>query len=215
MVILLSGFTTKDNSSLVSSVKYNFLNKNYKIGFIPSCTGKNSINYLNKVKKYLSKYGLFRFEVFDIDEKYNENNIKTLFECEIIYFSGGNTFYFLHLLRKRKLLYKIVSFHKNGGHIIGLSAGSLLMTNCIGTAYYGDENYIDLKDLSSFGFVDYEVIPHWQKNKIYLKQLLKYTKKTKNKVITINDGDGIIFNNNINNFFGNFNIIENGKINKL
>ncbi|WP_199621429.1 Type 1 glutamine amidotransferase-like domain-containing protein [Paenibacillus alkalitolerans] len=78
-----------------------------------------------------------------------------MFDYDAIHLSGGNTFYFLSLLKKRNTMEMLRAYVNKGGILIGVSAGSILMTKTIGFAGYGvdgDRNVV---------YVDFEFLPHW------------------------------------------------------
>jgi len=86
---------------------------------------------------------------FDVDKEYDEKKIEELLACDAIFLSGGNTYYFLNSLRKRKFLPKLREYVRIGGILIGVSAGSIIMSKTIDITTLHDENTIGLKDYTA------------------------------------------------------------------
>jgi dipeptidase E len=210
-LILLSDFTENDNVNLKRKMRELFLDKKYTISYIPSMSDRK-LKYFKKAKMKLSKYGNFQFDYFDIDDFCNVDKVEKIFKSEIIYLSGGNTYYFLNNLKKRYLITRLRKYVENGGHIIGLSAGAILMSKDISSAKFGDEDIVGLSNLSSLALVDFDFMPHWNEDSHYLDDLKEYSKNTGNTVYACNDGDGIIVMNNKVHFYGNIKMIKQGKI---
>jgi len=210
-LILLSDFTENDNVNLKRKMTEIFNDKKYTISYIPSMSDIK-FKYFEKTKIKLSEFGNFQFNYIDIDDFCNISKIEKIFKSEIIYLSGGNTYYFLNNLRKRYLITRLRKYVKNGGHIIGLSAGAILMSKDISSAKFGDEDIVGLSDLSSLALVDFDFMPHWNVDSHYLDDVKKYSKNTGNTVYACNDGDGIIVMDNKVHFFGDIKMIKQGEM---
>lgn len=214
ILVLLSDFTEEDNLNLKRKMREIFLNKKYTLSYIPSSTDKE-LKYFERTKNKLSEYGNFRFNYFDIDDFCSMERIDNIFKSDVIYLSGGNTYYFLNNLKKRYFITRLRRYVENGGYIIGLSAGAIMMAKDIAVAKFGDEDIIGLSDLSSLALVDFDFMPHWNEDNHYLDQLKDYSKNTGRTVYTCNDGDGIIVMNNELHFYGDIKIINQGEIRKV
>jgi dipeptidase E len=168
------------------------------IAYIPSCSDLTR-KYFNQKIEYYKALGIEDLQYFDLDEEYDASTVNEIFNYDAIHLSGGNTFYFLHLLRKRGLIGLLQAYVKEGGILIGISAGSIIMTNDISVAGLGeesDENIIGMEDKTGLGLVDFEFAPHWNGSMEYLELISKYA-KDKNKVVyACKDGDGIIIDGN-------------------
>ncbi len=208
----VSGKTQIDEASIKL-----FTSKSPKIAYIPA---KSDIQrkYFNQKAAWYRQFGINDFLYFDIDQEYNEEKIPELLSCDAIFLSGGNTYYFLNSLKNRDFIKVINSFVEKGGILIGVSAGSILMSKTIAVTSIdddigGDENLVNLKDLSALGLNNFEFFPHFDKsNKEILKRLRGYSKRNESVIYACNDGDGIIISNNNMQFFGEVLKIENGEI---
>ncbi len=171
------------------------INKNSpSIAYIPSSCDATRI-YFNQKVEYYKALGITDLRYFDLDKEYDESRVNEIFKCDAIHLSGGNTFYFLYQLKKRGFIDLLRNYVKNGGVLIGVSAGSILMTDCIDIAGIGkdsDENFIEIEDKSALGLVDFEFMPHWGNGKEYLALLKKYARLRNKVVYACKDGEGII-----------------------
>lgn len=194
-LVFLSDIIDKDNHELDSRVRALFDHSSPSVGFIPSCSDPQRI-YYNATQSYYMKLGITRFDYFDLDVEYDEEAFSRIFDYEAIHLSGGDTFYFLHLLRKRGIMDSLRSYVSNGGILIGLSAGSILMTRTIGLAGFGepDSNRCQIEDQSALGLVDFEFCPHWDGTEEMADSIRKYAKANRTIVYAVKDGDGIIVN---------------------
>lgn len=212
-LVLLSDFTEKDNVNLKKKMKEIFLDKKYTLSYIPSMADRN-LKCFEKTKNKLSEYGNFEFNYFDIDYFCNIEKTDKIFKSEVIYLSSGNTYYFLNSLKKRYFITRLRRYVENGGYVIGLSAGAIMMAKDISAAQFGDEDIVGLSDLSSLDLVDFDFMPHWNNHSHYLNDLKEYSNNTGNTVYTCNDGDGIIVMNNKLHFYGDIKMIKEGEIRK-
>ncbi|MEZ2323079.1 Type 1 glutamine amidotransferase-like domain-containing protein [Bacillus pacificus] len=153
-------------------------------------TGK----YFNYVVKYYRYLGINNVKYFDLDKEYDERKVNDIFNYDGIHLFGGNTFRFLYSLRKRNLLHSLKSYLKNGGVLIGVSAGSIITTKSIDTAQFLDEDIIGLEDRKSLGIVDFDFMPHWseEQSEKYLDLLKDYSELKSREIYACKDGDGIV-----------------------
>ena len=214
VLVLLSDFTERDNLNLKRKMREIFLNKKYTLSYIPSRSDKK-LKYFEKTKNKLSEYGNFGFNYFDIDDFCSIEKIDKIFKSEVIYLSGGNAYYFLNNLKKRYFITRLRRYVENGGYIIGLSAGAIMMAKDIAAAQFRDEDIVGLSDLSSLALVDFDFMPHWNKDSHYLDEIREYSKNTGKTVYTCNDGDGIIVMNNKVHFYGDIRMIQQGELRQV
>lgn len=179
-----------------------------KIGYIPSSADPKR-RYFNETKTYYGKYGLSLFFYFDLEIEFDRNKLSELGSCDAIYLSGGNTFHFLYLIKKRKLVTFLKKYIQNGNVLIGVSAGSMIMTPSINitAAFHSQKgdleklNAVRLRDFRALNLVNFEFIPHFnEKEKGVFAQ--KYSKSRKHPIYACNDGSGIIVNGQQTTFYG-------------
>jgi len=167
-----------------------------KIGFIPSASDPER-KYFNDRKTFYEQLGMDLYVYFELDIEWESKYIGKLLECDAIHLSGGNTYYFLHWLRKRNMIPVLVQYVAKGGVLIGVSAGSILMTPDISTSSIcGDEMIPGETDFSGMGLVDFSFVPHFDSRDTTLEDLKKYSQEKKTIVYAARDTGAIIVNGN-------------------
>ncbi len=207
----ISGKTQVDEASLKL-----FASNKPKIAYIPSQSDLER-KYFNERVEWYKQFGVTGLFYFDVDKEYDEGKIDELLACDAIFLSGGNTYFFLNSLKKRNFLPVLRKYVEKDGVLIGVSAGSMIMSKTIAVTTIdedigGDQNTIGLKDFSALGLNDFEFFPHFDKNEEISKRLKEYSRKSKSVIYACKDGDGIIVNDDDMKFFGEVLKIENGEI---
>jgi dipeptidase E len=178
--------------SLSGSSKYK------RMTYVPYCA-EGSKPFFSRFCRRFKSFGVREFQSFPVDLRFTKTELRKALDSDILYLAGGNTFYFLDHLKKQKLLGVFRDYVKSGGIIAGLSAGGLILTPNIALAGYpkfeADENEVGLKNLEALGLVDFEFYPHFHKGKRLEKALCRYSAvKTKNPILAVQDGQGLILN---------------------
>lgn len=190
------------NQRLLDMVGY----KTAKVGYIASETDKDR-SYFNKTKYYYELLGINNIEYFDLEYEYDESKEDELFDSDIIHLTSGNTFKFLSLLRKRNMISKIREYSINGGILVGVSAGSILMGSSIEIAKFADLNNIGLTDLEGLKLIDFEIKPHWNRWEDKIAEFKKYSKDSGREIYFIRDGEGIVVENGKVDIYGDIIIL--------
>ena len=189
-------------------------NKSPQITFIPSSSYFSEQDFREFVEQY-NRHKLTRFINFPVDLPYSNVLKKEAFKSDVIHLSGGNTYYFLHHLRKSKLVGELKSFVKRGGILTGLSAGGIIMTKDIATAGFPDfdrdDNEDGLTDFRGLGLVNFEFFPHYANSKRYEKALLKHSQETHRAIYACPDGSGVVVNGDEITFVGKVLCFHNGE----
>ncbi len=113
-------------------------------------------------------------------------------DVDVIYVSGGNTFYLLEKIKESHFDKVVKDYVKKGKIYIGTSAGSIVAGPDIYPVYYLDaaKEAKKLKNYKGMGLVDFTILPHWGSKhfrKRYLDQRLKHIYKIGYKLILLND----------------------------
>ena len=96
------------------------------------------------------------------DEPSCEDEIlSAISQCDIIYISGGNTFYLLNELRKSCAAQAIKNAVKAGKIYIGESAGAIIAAPDTRYATLMDENSAKTSDFTGLNLVDFFIVPHF------------------------------------------------------
>ena len=156
-------------SSLYESIKLvkKFLNEKIaskKILFIPTATNVDEYKkYIHLTQKVFEDFG-YEVENFDISVFPEEVAKEKLLEAEIIFISGGNTFYLLQELKKKNLISYLKERIGKGLIYIGESAGSVITAPNIEYASVMDDKTLaeELDDYTGLNLVDFYVVPHFE-----------------------------------------------------
>ncbi|HKX24291.1 MAG TPA: Type 1 glutamine amidotransferase-like domain-containing protein [Candidatus Saccharimonadales bacterium] len=106
----------------------------------------------------LANFGFVQVDIIEPSLPHTEWR-QRLADSDVIYVSGGNTYYLLDQSRQNGFAEWLQN--DMGDRVyVGSSAGSLLVTPTILTAANGDQNTIGIKDLDGVGLVDFELLPH-------------------------------------------------------
>ncbi|MBN2016463.1 Type 1 glutamine amidotransferase-like domain-containing protein [Candidatus Dojkabacteria bacterium] len=192
-----SGGTRKLNHNLnLELIK--LLSLSSRITYIPSSSDIKRKNF-DKFREWFGFYGYKNFLYFDLDKEFDKRMISEVEKSEAVYLSGGNTFHFIHLIRKRKFSRVLRDFVSCGKVLIGLSAGSMIMTPTIRVSvdyhnHLGDFDELNVDEIKSYkglSLVDFEFLPHFNlKPKRNFAE--NYLKRRGRDIYTCCDGSGII-----------------------
>ncbi|HEK9104115.1 Type 1 glutamine amidotransferase-like domain-containing protein [Bacillus pfraonensis] len=184
------------HSKINNYIKDNIDNKKKSVAYLRAKSDEEN-KYFAKVKNYYNSIGIEEIRYFDLDKNYSEQEISNIYNYSAIHLSGGNTFQFLDRLKEKKMIQPLINYSENKGLLIGVSAGSIIMTEEISVANYLDENHVKLDSFDALNFVDFAFLPHYNilnKDSINFK-LREYSKNNKKIIYACCDGSGIIVNN--------------------
>ncbi len=165
-----------------------------KVGFIPTAASAEAGNKDWVVKHLIElwRYGYNWIDIIDISSD-GINWQERLSTVDIIYLTGGNTFYLLDQFRRTGFDDWLNKNLKNKIYVGG-SASTIIATPKIdvaGIEPFADKNFVGLKDLKAVNWVDFEIMPHVPNWASY-KDCEKYAKKTKNKLYALDDSSAIL-----------------------
>jgi dipeptidase E len=213
-LIFYSGGSANENRALAREVTASLSDiADPVISFIPADSESAESDFL-AFKRSFARSTIRRFRCLPVDVSLSVKQEKELLASDAIFLGGGNTFYFLDSLRKRKLLPKLRKFAKNGGLLMGLSAGSILMTPSIMTAavpvFDSDDNEIGLRNLAALKLVPFEFSPHYYRSRAADRELKDYSKTLPHPIYACADGEGIVVKNGAIHFIGKVAVFRNG-----
>jgi dipeptidase E len=148
---------------------------------------ESDLQWLKYYNKELKGIGL-QYDGINISE---EKDLSGLQEYDIYYVCGGNTFYILDRLRKTNLDKVILSAVEEDKFYVGVSAGSIIACADIEVAGIGegDENDINLSDLSGFNLVPFHISPHYTKRD--KNDVEEFYSKRKESIIALTDDQAL------------------------
>jgi dipeptidase E len=173
--------------------------------FIPS-SFEDADHYYEEFVHHYGDYGVRRFSKFYVDRPFDLSDAHKILESDLIYLSGGNTFYFLKHLKRSGMLKLLRDYTLQGGVLAGQSAGSIIMTPDISTASYPDfdmdENEVGIKNFKSMGLVEFQFFPHYLNTRRYIHELNLQSKRSNHPIFACPDGSGVIVEDQKTTFVG-------------
>lgn len=136
--------------------------ENKKVTFIPTASIPEDYKaYVENDRKAFEKLGLI-VEKLDVSNTPINRIEETIKKNDLIYISGGNTFYLLQELKNSKADKIIIEEIKKGKPYVGASAGSVIMSKDIKYIEKMDDKTvaINLTDYNALNVVDFYTLPH-------------------------------------------------------
>ncbi|WP_338948882.1 Type 1 glutamine amidotransferase-like domain-containing protein [Fusobacterium varium] len=134
-----------------------------KVAFIPTASiNEKYTGYVGSARKLFKKLGAKLTEIEISKEKFAD--VETVFkDVDIIYFTGGNSFFLIDQLRKTGVDKLLKGQIENGKLFIGESAGAIVCAPTISyikrmdeiPENYSQDNYLGLS------LIDFYVLPHY------------------------------------------------------
>ena len=148
-------------SSVGSLIKEEMENK--KVAFIPTASLREGYTgYVGSARKLFKKLGAIVTEIDISTEAYS--TIQSVFEdADVIYFTGGNSFFLMDRLRKTGTDGLLKKELANGKLMIGESAGAIICAPSIQYIEQMDEKPEDYsqEDDAGLDLIDFYVLPHY------------------------------------------------------
>lgn len=148
-------------SSVGSLIKEEIDNK--KVAFIPTASlHEGYTGYVGSARKLFKKLGASVTEIDISTEAYS--TIQAVFEdADVIYFTGGNSFFLMDQLRKTETDELLKKELANGKLMIGESAGAIICAPIIQYIEQMDEKPEDYsqEDNEGLDLIDFYVLPHY------------------------------------------------------
>ena len=148
-------------SSVGSLIKEEIDNK--KVAFIPTASlHEGYTGYVGSARKLFKKLGASVTEIDVSTEAYS--TIQAVFEdADVIYFTGGNSFFLMDQLRKTETDELLKKELANGKLMIGESAGAIICAPTIQYIEQMDEKPEDYsqEDNEGLDLIDFYVLPHY------------------------------------------------------
>lgn len=180
-----------------------------KLAYIPSASDSTRRYYREKCE-YYKRYGIEDLLYFDLNKEYDPALTDELLSCDAIHLSGGDPFQFLGSIRKRDFGPVLRKYHDNGGILLGISAGAIVLTPSINISHVFYQSRTDKHQ--AVGLVDFHFLPHWNLRAGRLKEVQNFSKENQATVYACKDGDGMVIKDGKVELVGELLNIENGKV---
>ena len=180
------GFTHGTDESLDQFVLNQLRVKNFKIGFLPTASNDN----INKIDLFYKRFENINSQLSHFNLCTNVDGFKDwILNKDIIYVSGGNTFYMLEIWKKNNLTKIFKEAYNKGIILSGVSAGAI----CWFDWMLSDSKGSGLKPLRGINLIPGSCTPHSSENE-RINQFQIYIKNSKlPEGIAIDDGVAVLF----------------------
>ncbi len=133
--------------------------------------------------KSITPYDISQHDLADVKQKIADH--------DVIWVSGGNTFYLLDQFRKTGL-FEIFEYLIKDKIYGGISAGSIIATPSIKVAFVepADTNSVGLQDFTGLKLVDFEISPH-SPGMVTLENTIAYSSNISRPIYALDDQSAI------------------------
>ena len=180
-----------------------------KLAYIPSASDANRKYFKDKCE-YYKKYGIEDILYFDLNKEYDPSKTDELLTCDAIHLSGGDPFQFLGSIRKRNFGPVLKKYWEDGGILLGISAGAIVLTPSINISHVFYQSRTDKHQ--AVGLVDFHFLPHWNLREGKTEDVKRFSQENQATVYACKDGDGMVIRDGKMELVGELLKIENGNI---
>ena len=180
-----------------------------RLAYIPSASDATRKYYKDKCE-YYKKYGIEDILYYDLNKGYDPSKTDELLACDAIHLSGGDPFQFLGSIRKKNFGPVLKKYWEDGGILLGISAGAIVLTPSINISHVFYQSRTDKHQ--AVGLVDFHFLPHWNLRVGRLEDVKKFSKENQATVYACKDGDGMVIKDGKVELVGELLKIENGNI---
>lgn len=168
--------------------------------FIPTAGNvEEYTGYIDEGQAALQQYG-FKLDVLDIANTDLQQCHTVFLNATIICLSGGNTFYLLQELKRKKLDQLLVQKIAQGCFYIGESAGAMILAANIEYNKIMDDSSLasELNNYTALNIIDFYPLPHYIEEPFVESVQQTYAKYKNNlPLVPINNQQAIIVRDNI------------------
>ena len=166
-----------------------------EIVFIPTAGNvEDYTDYIDEGRAALAAMG-YQVDELDVASESRAAAIAKIKAAQIIYISGGNTFYLLQELKRKQLLPVINEKINAGIPYIGESAGAIIMAPNIEYNSLMDDTSVapDLTDYSALAQTDFYTLPHFEEEPfVEADEKVIATYQNQINLVPINNSQAII-----------------------
>jgi dipeptidase E len=162
-----------------------------RIGYVSSGPDPD-FRFFHAKRSYYGQYSLELAVFYDLDADAEQVKLEALLSCNAIHLSGGDTRAFLLRLRRSGMLNVLRDWARDGGVLVGTSAGAILMTPTIAVdALFKGMRPEESEGRDALDLVPFEFFPHAQVPG-YFEDLLAYSNHAQRPIVACSDGDGVV-----------------------
>lgn len=192
--VLLSESKDNSNPILIEAV-IDSLPTQPKLAYIPSMPDPHKYGYKTYFSGLMQQLGINDVEHFELEDDYwQANYTDAIYESNILFLPGGNTYRFAYWLKQRGFADIINEFTKNR-LVIGVSAGAIVLTPRIDIAE--DLNTVGINEFGGFAAVEVYFKPHFKESAETINHIQKFKSRLalseqQKKIYACPDSAGLI-----------------------
>ncbi|MCL1059148.1 Type 1 glutamine amidotransferase-like domain-containing protein [Shewanella gelidimarina] len=163
-----------------------------KIGYIASAPDPKQ-EYYRQTQQIYSALNAEMDVYLELESEFSQQALDALLTCDVIHLSGGDTQRFLQAIKQRQLIEPLNTFAVNGGAIVGVSAGAILLTPSIASAALcGDEVKGPQEELNALNLVPFQFVPHFESIQLSRGTFNQQLKSLTHAVYLCGDNDALL-----------------------
>lgn len=148
-----------------------------KMAYIPSASDCPRKYYREKCE-YYKRYGVEDLLYFDLNKEYDSS------------LTDGDPFQFLGAIRKRDFGPVLKRCHEDGGILLGISAGAIVLTPSINISHVFYRSRTDRHQ--AVGLVDFHFLPYWNQREDRLEAVKRCSLENKATLYACRDGEEMV-----------------------
>lgn len=206
-LVLLSNLETIHGEEVIRHLVDTCQLKGCNAAFIAS-EPDNTRYFYTKTQAFYKTSGINLDCYIDFESGYNESLFQEVLGKPIVHLSGGNTYRFLQGMQQRNAATRLRQYVQNGGVLIGVSAGAMLLTPSIDTAEIcGDTNQVNISNTKAMGLTEFLYSPHYRGNPKEEAMAKELATKHSRSIYLCRDSDSLIISNGRITTFGSPQIV--------
>lgn len=210
MLLALISQPTSPNARLaISELLSRLTAATPKIGYIASMPDPQR-EYYQQSQQLYAELNAEMTVYLELESEFNQQALDTLLTCDVIHLSGGDTQRFLNAIKQRQLIEPVKEFAANGGAMVGVSAGAMLLTPSIASAILcGDKIEGSHAALTALNLVPFHIAPHFEIAQLNDANFNQQLKTLKSAAYLCSDDDALLLTADKLVIFGEPRLIKN------
>jgi dipeptidase E len=212
---MLIGLYSDQNQSETDEVTEFLVRRSGKVqpmvGYIPASHDPQR-KFYESCRTYYNRFGAKFSDYMDLEDGYDEDSICEILKCDIIHLSGGDTLRFQKKLKSRGLFPRLRKYSEEGGILVGVSAGAILLTPSVETTLICENrDYSNHNDFEGLGLVPVLFDPHNDGREGRDDRCIKYSLKYSLPLFSVTDSQVLVFDGNRIRVYGGAEIYNDGQ----
>ncbi|QQX78669.1 Type 1 glutamine amidotransferase-like domain-containing protein [Shewanella sp. KX20019] len=192
LLALLSQPTSSNARLVISELLSRLATATPKIGYIASMPDPQR-EYYQQSQQLYAELNVEMTVYLELESEFTQQALDTLLTCDVIHLSGGDTQRFLNAIKRRQLIAPLTKFAVNGGAIVGVSAGAMVLTPSIACAVLcGDQIKGSHAELTALNLIPFQFVPHFEIAQLKDANFNQQLKTLKSAAYLCGDDDALL-----------------------